>query len=140
MRSAATTVGLTTTADPAATAGCHEDRPWGSWTVLDQGAGWKVKQLVVEPGCRLSLQTHARRTECWIVVSGVASCVVGRRRLVLHQGERVQVPRWAQHRISNDQDFRLVILEIQHGDYLGEDDIVRLEDDYGRVGQDHPVV
>ncbi len=139
MRSAATPVGLTTTAEPATTAGCHEGRPWGSWTVLDQGVGWKVKRLVVEPGCRLSLQTHARRTECWIVVTGVASCVVARRRLVLRNGERVHVPRWAQHRIANDQDSRLVILEIQRGDYLGEDDIVRLEDDYGRVGEDHPL-
>ncbi len=139
MRSAATTVGLLTPAQPAATAGCHEDRPWGSWTVLDAGTGWKVKRLVVEPGCRLSLQSHARRTECWIVVSGVASCVVGRRRLVLRTGERVHVPRWARHRIANDQDSRLVVLEIQRGDYLGEDDILRLEDDYGRAGRNTPL-
>ena len=107
-------------------------RPWGSWEVLDEGLGHKVKRITVLPHSRLSLQTHAHRSEHWVVVSGVATCTVGDREVVLHPGERVHVPLGEQHRIGNERAAALIVIEVQLGSYLGEDDIVRLEDDYGR--------
>ncbi len=111
------------------------DRPWGSWHVLDQRDGFKVKRIHVAPGARLSYQTHAQRSEHWIVVAGAATCTVGDRRWVARVGEAVAVPLGAPHRIANDGALELVIVEIQLGAYTGEDDIVRLEDDYGRHSQ-----
>jgi mannose-6-phosphate isomerase len=114
-----------------------EHRPWGAWYVLDQGDLYKVKRIEVEPGKRLSLQTHGRRSEHWYVVTGVATCQVGDDTVVLHKGESVVVPLGVAHRISNLHDEPLLIIEVQHGDYLGEDDICRLEDDYGRTPVTH---
>jgi mannose-6-phosphate isomerase len=107
-------------------------RPWGSWEVLDLGPGYKVKRITVHSHSRLSLQTHACRAEHWVVVAGVATCTIGDREVVLRPGERAHVPLGAPHRISNHEDGDLILVEVQSGDYLGEDDIVRLEDDYGR--------
>jgi mannose-6-phosphate isomerase-like protein (cupin superfamily) len=107
-------------------------RPWGSWEVLDEGHGYKVKRLSVDGHSRLSLQTHAHRSEYWLVVSGTATCTVGRRQVVLEVGDHLYVPRGTRHRIANDAPDGLVLVEVQLGSYLGEDDIVRLEDDYGR--------
>jgi len=107
-------------------------RPWGSWEVLDQGRGYKVKRITVDPHSRLSLQVHAHRAEHWVVVSGVATCTVADSVLVLGPGERVSVPLGARHRIANHETSALVLVEVQFGTYLGEDDIIRLEDDYGR--------
>jgi len=109
-----------------------EDRPWGSWQVLDVAPGYKVKRLTVLPGGRLSLQRHARRSEHWVVVSGVATSWVGPTVQVAGVGHRVDVPCGVAHRLANDEDDPLVIIEVQLGDYTGEDDIVRLADDYGR--------
>jgi len=114
-----------------------EHRPWGAWYVLDQGDLYKVKRIEVAPGKRLSLQTHERRSEHWYVVTGVATCQVGDETVVLHKGESVVVPLGVAHRISNLHDEPLLIIEVQHGDYLGEDDICRLEDDYGRTPVTH---
>jgi mannose-6-phosphate isomerase-like protein (cupin superfamily) len=108
------------------------DRPWGSWHVLDEGPGFKVKRIEVRPHHRLSLQTHARRSEHWCVVRGTATCLVDGETVVVGLGQTVDVPIGTQHRISNEHDDDLTIIEIQRGVYLGEDDIVRLEDDYGR--------
>jgi mannose-6-phosphate isomerase len=108
------------------------DRPWGSWHVLDEGPGFKVKRIEVRPHHRLSLQTHARRSEHWYVVRGTATCLIDGETVVLALGETVDVPTGTSHRISNLHDDDLTIIEIQRGPYLGEDDIVRLEDDYGR--------
>lgn len=110
-------------------------RPWGSWQVLDVGDGFKVKRLSIRPHARLSLQTHRHRSEHWIVVTGVATCTVGRRTLVVGQGGRVDVSLGAAHRIANEQDDELMVIELQLGSYTGEDDIVRLADDYGRKPQ-----
>jgi mannose-6-phosphate isomerase len=110
----------------------HEERPWGRWDVLGQGEGYKVKRILVLPHCRLSLQTHAFRAEHWTVVSGVATCLIDGARVVARPGESVEVPVGAAHRICNEDDQELVIIEIQRGAYTGEDDIVRLDDDYGR--------
>jgi mannose-6-phosphate isomerase len=107
-------------------------RPWGAWEVLDRGPGYQVKRITVRRQSRLSLQTHAHRSEHWVVVSGVATCTVGDRQLVVRPGESVRVPLGAAHRVGNHSDADLVLIEVQLGAYLGEDDIVRLEDDYGR--------
>jgi mannose-6-phosphate isomerase len=110
----------------------HAQRPWGSWEVLDVGQGYKVKRITVQPYSRLSLQTHAHRAEHWLVVVGVATCTVGGKVLYAEAGSHVFVPRGSSHRIANDQTDALIIVEVQMGAYTGEDDIVRLHDDYGR--------
>ena len=107
-------------------------RPWGSWEVLDRGPDYKVKRISVQCNSRLSLQTHAHRSEHWMIVAGTATCTVGDRELVLEAGESVHVPVGARHRIGNHEDDELILIEVQLGAYLGEDDILRLEDDYGR--------
>jgi mannose-6-phosphate isomerase len=109
-----------------------ENRPWGSWHVLDEGDGFKVKRIVVNPHSRLSYQTHAHRAEHWVIVSGKASCVIDGESVVAGPGECVDVALGQAHRIANEDDDTLVIIEVQRGAYTGEDDIVRLEDDYGR--------
>ncbi len=110
----------------------HADRPWGSWHVLDTGEGFKVKRIEVFPGHRLSYQTHQHRSEHWLVVAGTATCVVGGTTVTIGPGQHVDVPRGAGHRLANDQDSLLVVVEVQRGAYTGEDDIVRLDDDYDR--------
>lgn len=109
-------------------------RPWGSWEVLDEGLGYKVKRLVVKPRQRLSYQTHAYRAEHWVVVSGRATCVLNGVVRRARAGDYVDVPVGAAHRLMNEHDEPLVVIEVQRGLYTGEDDIVRLEDDYGRSG------
>jgi mannose-6-phosphate isomerase len=109
------------------------DRPWGSWHVLDEGPGFKVKRIEVLPHQRLSLQSHTHRAEHWLVVGGTASCVVDGADVVLPAGSSVDVPLGAVHRICNEHDEPLVVIEVQRGSYLGEDDITRLDDDYGRL-------
>jgi mannose-6-phosphate isomerase-like protein (cupin superfamily) len=129
-----TTTASTTVASPGPrSTDTSQERPWGSWEVLDVGLGYKVKRLSVRPHSRLSLQTHRYRSEHWLVVSGVATCVVGQTRLTAGPGGHVFVPRGAVHRIANEQKSPLLIVEVQLGSYLGEDDIVRLQDDHGRV-------
>ena len=114
--------------------GESETRPWGSWTVTDEGEGFKVKRIAVSPRSRLSYQRHEHRAEHWVVVTGEATCVVDGETHRLAPGEHIDVALGAAHRIWNEQDVPLVIVEVQMGSYTGEDDIVRLEDDYGRSG------
>ncbi|MDE2060590.1 MAG: phosphomannose isomerase type II C-terminal cupin domain [candidate division NC10 bacterium] len=111
-----------------------ETRPWGRWTVLEEGEGYKVKRIEVNSGQRLSLQRHAHRSEHWIVVAGTAKVSIGDRISFVHAQESTFVPVGAAHRIENPGPHLLIIIEIQSGLYLGEDDIVRLQDDYGRSG------
>ncbi len=108
------------------------ERPWGSWHVLDNGAGYKVKRINVNPGQRLSYQTHEHRSEHWVVIFGIATCTIDGETLVAGPGESIDVPTGAAHRIENQHSEELVIIEVQHGAYTGEDDITRLDDDYGR--------
>ena len=108
-------------------------RPWGSFTVLDEGRGYKVKRIEVLAGKRLSYQRHARRAEHWMVVAGAARVTLDGGDIVVGCGETVDIPVGAAHRIENAGADTLVFIEIQRGDYLGEDDITRLEDDFGRV-------
>ena len=112
-----------------------EERPWGSFTVLDEGENYKVKRLEVWPGKRLSYQRHSRRSEHWLVVRGTAKVTLNDVEILVRTGETLDVPCGTAHRIENppDQD-KLVLIEIQTGDYFGEDDIERLDDDFGRSG------
>ena len=109
-----------------------DNRPWGSWHVIDVETGYKVKRIHVNPGSRLSLQTHEHRSEHWVVIQGVATATVDEETRRVPTGETVDVPLGAKHRLANEGDEELVIIEVQLGSYTGEDDIVRLEDDYGR--------
>jgi mannose-6-phosphate isomerase len=112
----------------------HDERPWGSYTVLDQGQGYQVKRIEVLPGKRLSYQKHARRSEHWVIVQGQALVTLDGRDSTLAQGQAIDVATGAAHRIANPGSDRLTFIEVQRGDYLGEDDIVRLQDDFGRAG------
>lgn len=112
-----------------------DQRPWGAWYVLDEGDGYKVKRIDVRPQQRLSYQTHEHRAEHWHVVRGTATCLIDGTSVVVETGESVDVPVGAAHRITNLHDDVLSIIEVQLGSYLGEDDIVRLEDDYGRTSE-----
>lgn len=109
-----------------------EVRPWGSWHVLDEGEGYKVKRIHVDPGQRLSYQTHKHRSEHWVVIAGTATCVIDGETLLAATGHSVDIAQGAAHRITNAHEDELVIIEVQRGAYTGEDDIHRLEDDYGR--------
>ena len=113
--------------------GVFEARPWGGFCILEEGPGYKVKRLVVEPGHRLSLQRHRSRAEHWVVVAGSPRVIVGGRARRLKPKGAVTVPKGAWHRIENPGKAPVVIIEVQHGPYLGEDDIIRRRDDYGRV-------
>ncbi len=109
-----------------------DERPWGRYEVLEEAEGYKVKRLEVKPGARLSLQRHTRRGEHWVVVNGVADVVCGERELQLREGEHIHIPPETNHRLGNSSSLPLTLIEVQLGDYLGEDDIVRLADDYKR--------
>jgi len=110
-----------------------DHRPWGSYTVLDDDGTHKVKRIVVLPGKRLSYQRHARRSEHWFIVRGDALVTLDGVQRPVGAGDSVDVPVGTDHRIENAGDSDVVFVEVQHGEYFGEDDIVRLEDDYGRA-------
>lgn len=110
----------------------HSERPWGSYTVLTEGDAFKVKTIEVHPGQRLSYQKHARRSEHWFVVDGAGTVTLDGVEVPVKRGSTVDVGLGVAHRIQNTGAKPLVFVEVQHGDYFGEDDIVRLEDDYGR--------
>lgn len=107
-------------------------RPWGTYTVLEEGDRFKIKRVEVKPGGRLSLQMHHHRSEHWVVVRGTAKVVNGDQELILRTNQSTYIPCGNQHRLENPGIMRLVLIEVQSGDYLGEDDIVRFEDIYGR--------
>ncbi|HVX91797.1 MAG TPA: mannose-1-phosphate guanylyltransferase/mannose-6-phosphate isomerase [Xanthobacteraceae bacterium] len=107
-------------------------RPWGSYQSLDEGPRYQVKRIVVKPGGRLSLQLHHHRAEHWVVVRGTARVTVGDRVQMLHENESVYIPIDTQHRLENPGKIDLELIEVQTGSYLGEDDIVRFQDDYQR--------
>ncbi|GAB1581346.1 mannose-1-phosphate guanylyltransferase/mannose-6-phosphate isomerase [Phyllobacterium phragmitis] len=107
-------------------------RPWGTYTVLEEGERFKIKRIEVKPGASLSLQMHYHRSEHWVVVSGTAKVVNGDRELLLATNESTYIPSGNKHRLENPGILPLVMIEVQSGDYLGEDDIVRFDDVYGR--------
>ena len=108
-------------------------RPWGSYTILEDGDDCKVKRLTVKPGHVLSLQLHNRRSEHWTVVNGTAKVRIGEREFLLNANESAYIPMNTVHRLENPTAQDIHLIEVQCGDYFGEDDIVRLEDRYGRV-------
>ena len=110
-----------------------DERPWGTATVLDCGPGFQVKRLQVRPGRRLSLQSHQRRSEHWFVAAGVATAVLGEVEHQICQGGSIDIPVGTRHRLGNDCEDDLVVIEVQCGEYCGDDDIHRYEDDFGRA-------
>ncbi|MCL0033601.1 cupin domain-containing protein [Thermodesulfovibrionales bacterium] len=107
-------------------------RPWGDYTVLEDGARYKIKRIVVNPGERLSLQMHHHRSEHWVVVKGTARATVGDKEVFIHENESAYVPKSTLHRLENPGKIPLEIIEVQNGEYVGEDDIKRYDDIYGR--------
>ena len=111
-----------------------DERPWGRYEVLEERPGFKVKIIEVKPGARLSLQRHSHRGEHWVVVCGTADVVRDQEEVKLERGEYIHIPPETNHRIGNSGTEPLALIEVQLGDYLGEDDIVRIQDDYQRTG------
>jgi len=110
-----------------------ESRPWGSFHVLDEQTGFKVKRIVVNDGGRLSLQSHKHRSEHWTVVTGIATVTVGNNVVKLTRGQSIDIPLGAKHRLESLDGGIVEIIEVQFGDYLGEDDIIRYDDIYART-------
>lgn len=108
-------------------------RPWGTYTVLEEGTTFKVKRIEVLPGKRLSYQKHSQRAEHWVVVEGTAKVTLDGNEIIVRTGEAIDIPIGAAHRVENPGEADLIFIEVQRGNYLGEDDIQRLQDDYGRV-------
>jgi len=103
-----------------------ELRPWGSFTVLEEGRGYKIKRIEVKPGHRLSLQMHYHRSEHWIVVCGTAKVTCGDKEVIIHSNQSTYVPQGHTHRLENPGVIPLVLIEVQNGEYLGEDDMCEL--------------
>ena len=110
-----------------------ETRPWGWFLIIDEGNRYKVKKIQVNSGAKLSLQMHHHRAEHWVVVKGNAKVRVGNDELILHSNQHVYIPEGVLHRMENIGDELVEFVETQIGEYLGEDDIVRYEDDFGRI-------
>ncbi len=112
----------------------HDDRPWGSYDVVDEGAGFRVKRICVSPGHRISYQRHTSRAEHWYVVSGEGVVTLDGEERRVTPGDAVDIAVGAAHRAANPGGDELVFVEVQTGTYFGEDDIERLDDDYDRTG------
>ncbi|MDY0045634.1 MAG: phosphomannose isomerase type II C-terminal cupin domain, partial [Syntrophales bacterium] len=110
-----------------------EIRPWGSFLILCDEPDHKIKRIIVSPGKRLSLQSHHRRTEHWYVIKGNALVTLDDRKIMIPEGHSIDIPRSSRHRIENTGSMDVVLIEVQTGTYFGEDDIIRYEDDYGRI-------
>ena len=109
-----------------------ENRPWGRFYVIHDEKNYKLKRIEVEPGNRLSYQYHNKRSETWILVKGQATVTINDKVMNYKQGETLHIPVREKHRVENKSDELLVFIEVQTGKYFGEDDIVRIEDDYNR--------
>jgi mannose-1-phosphate guanylyltransferase/mannose-6-phosphate isomerase len=108
-------------------------RPWGKYDSIDQGERYQVKLITVKPGQKLSLQMHHHRAEHWIVVSGTAKVTLGKDEIMLSENQSTYIPLGVTHALENPGKIPLELIEVQSGSYLGEDDIVRFEDKYGRI-------
>ena len=113
-----------------------EHRPWGSFENLLDEEYCKVKRIIVKPGQRLSYQYHYKRSECWVIVQGVADVTLNDKEYLFNTNNVVEIPTGTKHRVENKGSEDLIFIETQTGTYFGEDDIVRLEDDYGRNSED----
>ncbi|MDE2383430.1 MAG: phosphomannose isomerase type II C-terminal cupin domain [Alphaproteobacteria bacterium] len=109
-----------------------ENRPWGSFHVIEEQPGFKVKRIVVKEGGRLSLQSHLHRHEHWTVVEGTATVTVDDKVVALTRSQSIDIPLHARHRLENLHKGEVTVIEVQFGDYLGEDDIIRYDDAYAR--------
>ena len=110
-----------------------EERPWGNFKILDEKKEYKIKELVVNPKSRLSLQSHEKRQETWIVLEGAATITINEDIFIKKENESIHIPQGARHRLENKNNKVLKIIEIQTGSYFGEDDIKRFDDDYNRL-------
>ena len=110
-----------------------EERPWGKFEIFATAKNYQVKRLTVYPKGKLSLQSHKHRSEHWVVVHGVATVTNGEEEIILHENESTYIPVGHVHRLENTGETNLEVIEVQTGDYLGEDDIVRYEDIYNRI-------
>ena len=110
-----------------------EERPWGRYFVIQEEQDYKIKRIEVEPGNRLSYQYHTKRSEFWLIVSGSALITINDKTSEYKAGNSVSIPVKSKHRVENKYEKLLVFIEIQTGDYFGEDDIIRINDDYGRI-------
>lgn len=108
------------------------ERPWGRYEVLQEGATYKVKSIHVNPGKRLSYQRHQKRSEHWYVTDGIGEVTLDGKVQVVSRGSIIEIPQGMLHRISNTENSELILIEVQTGSYFGEDDIERVEDDFGR--------
>ena len=108
-------------------------KPWGNYLILHTEEGFQVKRIEVNPGHRLSLQTHAHRAEKWTIVKGSGKASLDAKEVPVSPGIVIQIPIGSSHRMANTGKNPLIFIEVQLGDYLGEDDIIRLEDDYNRT-------
>jgi mannose-6-phosphate isomerase len=124
---------LVSVSDTHKTVCATELRPWGSFTILEEKPGYKIKRIEVKPGHRLSLQMHYHRSEHWIVVSGTAKVTCADQEVLLTNNQSTYLPQCTNHRLENPGVVPLVLIEVQNGEYLGEDDIVRFQDDYART-------
>lgn len=113
--------------------GEFDRRPWGSYTVLEEARTFKVKRIEVLPGKRLSYQKHSQRSEHWFIVAGTAKVTLDGNEITISTGESIDIPVGAAHRVENAGNEDLIFIEVQRGTYLGEDDILRLHDDFGRT-------
>ena len=110
-----------------------EERPWGRFFVLHDEPTYKLKRIEVDPGGRLSYQYHLKRSEVWIIVEGVGTVKLDREIKEYAKGDTILIPQGVKHRIENNGEQKIVLIEVQTGTYFGEDDIVRIEDDYNRA-------
>ena len=108
------------------------NKPWGSYQIIDQGENFVVKNIVIKPHCKLSLQSHKFRSEHWIVVRGSATVTIDENKYILNLNESIYIPIGSKHRLENNSENELIIIEVQIGDKLDEDDIIRYDDIYGR--------
>ena len=110
-----------------------EERPWGRFFVLHDEQKYKLKRIEVDPGGRLSYQYHQNRSEVWTIVEGIGTITLDGKIRDYKEGETVLIPQGVKHRIQNNNSFKVVLIEVQTGSYFGEDDIIRIEDDYNRI-------
>ncbi len=108
-------------------------RPWGEFITIIEGENWKVKKIFVKPKESLSLQMHSKRTEHWVIIKGKGKVIIDNKISIVNENESIYIPRGSKHRLINEEEKSLIVIEIQSGSYLGEDDIVRFEDNYGRI-------
>jgi len=108
-------------------------RPWGRYFVLDDNLAYKIKRIEVDPKARLSYQYHKKRSETWVIIKGEGIVTIEGKNTNISQGDTIVIPKTSKHRIENTGNDKLIFIEVQTGTYFGEDDIIRIEDDYNRI-------